>query len=282
MLLAVTLGGGVWLWIKADRDVRQARVAREVNEAVNRATALLERAKAAPVGGSAWLAQAREQAQRASALAESGPADDQLKAQVRGLQANLNEEEKDHKLLADLDAARLAQAELVAGENRFAHERAVPLFRKALQAYGLPAGEGEPAAVATRIRERPARVREALLAALDDWIDLAANPSNAITRAAPGLAAGRVLAAEPQDGWTRRFRGGMPGEGRAKRRAALEKLAAEADVRTAAGRISDPSGKVVAGCPGRRRVRCGCCGGRRNSIQATSGSTNTWDCCCFT
>ena len=42
VLLAGTLGGGGWLWVKTDRDARQAQVTREVNDALNKATALLQ------------------------------------------------------------------------------------------------------------------------------------------------------------------------------------------------------------------------------------------------
>src|SRR5262249_5530594 len=134
VLLALTLGGGGWLYVKSERDARQAQVARDVNDALNRATALREQAKAAPVGSAALFAQAREQVQRARALVESGPAEDTLKMQVNRLQSELDEEEKDRKLLAALDEARLAQAEFAAdetGQSRFASERAVPLFREA-------------------------------------------------------------------------------------------------------------------------------------------------------
>ena len=41
--------------------------------------------------------------------------------------------------------------------------------------YGLTAGEGEPKVVAARIRQRPAAVREAIFAALDEWDELAGN-----------------------------------------------------------------------------------------------------------
>src|SRR5262249_4347865 len=57
---------------------------------------------------------------------------------------------------------RLAQAETVVGENRFAVERAVTKFRDAFRAYGLPPGAAEPGAAAERIRQRPPAVREAI------------------------------------------------------------------------------------------------------------------------
>ena len=78
---------------------------------------------------------AREQAQRASALVENGPADDDLKAQVRKLQRDLDEEEKDRRLLAALDAAQLERTKMVPGENRFADELVLPQFREAFRDY---------------------------------------------------------------------------------------------------------------------------------------------------
>jgi serine/threonine-protein kinase len=231
VLLAVTLGGGGVLWVKSEREAHRAQVAREVNEAINRATVLREQANGATTGGAALLARAREQSQRALALAENGPADRVLKEQARQLQADLDEGEKDRQLLVALDEARLAQAETVASKNDFAKDRAVPLFREALWAYGMPAGQGEPAAVAARIRERPAPVREGLLAALEEWIDLANDPRLALTEPHGDWLRAVMVAAEPQDGWARRVRLASAEKNVAKRREALERLAEEADVR---------------------------------------------------
>src|SRR5205823_3963158 len=148
VLLAVLAAGGGWLHVKNEREARQAQLTREVNDALNRATALREQAKAADADAPALFAQAREQAQGALALVENGPADETLKAQVRRLQTELDEEEKDRKLVAALDEARLTQAEFDARRNCFAEERAVPKFREAFAAYGLPAGRGEAKAAA--------------------------------------------------------------------------------------------------------------------------------------
>ncbi len=230
VLLAMTLGGSGWLWVKADRDGRMALLTRDVNEALNRAIAFREQAKLAPTGSVALFIQAREQAQRALALVENGPADGALAAQVRRLQAELDDEEKDRMLVTALDEARLAQAETVAGESRFALERAVPEFRRAFNAYGLPAGAGEPGAAAERIRQRPAAVREAILAALDEWDDLAGNPKNLITEPHREWLRALLAAAEPEDSWSRQVRAARAEKNDAKRRSALEKLAASANV----------------------------------------------------
>jgi tetratricopeptide (TPR) repeat protein len=231
VLLAVTLGGGGWLWVKAKQGERQAQLTRDVSAAVTQATALREKAKSGAPGSKALFAQAREQAQRALALVENGPADAGLRAQVEGLQAELDQEEKDRRLIAALDEARLAQAGTEPGENRFALERAVPRFRKAFQAYGLAAGEGEPRAVAARIQRRPAAVREALGAALDEWLELANNPALGLREPHRHWLRAVVAAAEPEERWARQFRAALVLKGRAKRRAALMKLARAADVK---------------------------------------------------
>jgi serine/threonine-protein kinase len=230
VLVAVVLGGGGWLWVKADRDAHAAQVAHEVNDALNQATALRARAKAATVGSAAHFAQAREQAQRALALVKNGPAEAALKEQVQRLKAELDEEEKDRVLMTTLDEARLAQAETLLSAGRFALERAVPKFREAFRAYGLAAGQGEPTAVAGRIRGRPAAVQEAILAALDEWDDLAGNPRYQIHEPHRLWLRAVLEAVEPDDAWGRKVRAARRESDALKRQAALERLAASADL----------------------------------------------------
>jgi tetratricopeptide (TPR) repeat protein len=232
VLMALTLGGGGYLYVRNERDTRQAKVAREVNDALNQATALREQAKAANVGGAALFAQAREQVQRALALVESGPAENTLKTLVTRLQAELDEEEKDRKLLAALDEARLAQADSSSGRLHFAQDRAVPKFREAFRAYGLPAGENEPKLAAERIRQRPAAIRDAIIAALDEWDALAADKRFGISEPHAEWLRAVLEAAEPADGWTRQFRAARTEKDQAKRKNALEKLTAADDVGT--------------------------------------------------
>jgi tetratricopeptide (TPR) repeat protein len=207
-------------------------VARDVNDGLNKATALREQAKAAPDGSAALFAQAREQVQRALALVENGPADDTLKTQVTRLRIELDEEDKDRKLVAALEEARLAQAEVSTDKFGPAFERAVPLFRKAFRAYELPPGEGEPTVVAKRIRQRSAAVREAIIAALDEWDTLAADKKLAVTEPHQEWLRAVLAAAEPAEGWTRQFRAARQEKDEAKRKRALENLAAADDVVT--------------------------------------------------
>jgi tetratricopeptide (TPR) repeat protein len=229
VLLALTLGGGGWLYLKNERDARQAQLSRDVNEAMNKATAFREQARTAAVGSGSLFAQAREQAQRAVALVESGPADDTLKNLVLQLQAELDDEEKDRRLIAALDEARLVQAETLS-ENRFASERAVPKFREAFRTYGLAAGEGEPRVAAERIRQRPAAVREAILAALDEWDDLVGDKTLGITEPHREWLQEVLEAVEPDNAWGRKVRAARRETDAMKRQAALEALAKSATV----------------------------------------------------
>jgi tetratricopeptide (TPR) repeat protein len=148
---------------------------------------------------------------------------------VRQLQAELDEEEKDRRLLAALDEARLAQAETLS-VNRFASERAVPKFREAVRAYGLAAGEGEPKVAAERIRQRPAAVREAIIATLDEGDALAGDPRYEISEPHREWLRAMLEAAGPDDAWSRKVRAARRETEAAKRRAALEVLAQSARV----------------------------------------------------
>ena len=229
VLALSAVGGGGWVLVKADRDARVAAVTRDVNDALNKATMLRSQASSATTGGALLFAQAREQAQRALALVENGPADPALTAQVTRVQADLDEEEKDRRLVAALDAARPVQAEKAAGENRFARERAVPLFREAFRAFGLPAGEGVPEVAAERIRRRPAAVRDAILATLDEWDALSGNKTLGITEPHREWLRAVLEAAEPADGWMRQLRAAREEKDEGTQKTVLEKLATAGD-----------------------------------------------------
>jgi serine/threonine protein kinase/tetratricopeptide (TPR) repeat protein len=236
VLLAVAVGGGVALWLQADRQARQGERTREANDALDHVTALCEKARVAPADSAALLAQAREQAQRALTLVQSGPVDEPLKLRVQRVYGELENEEKDRHFIAALDAARLEKSEPAvlyspsgAFQIRFAEERVAPAFRTAFRAYGLAVGEGEPAAAAARLRQRPPQVRQAVRAALDEWLALAAHPEADIRE--PHLDWLRALAgAVPDEEGAAEFRAILQEKNLGKRRAALEKLAASAGV----------------------------------------------------
>jgi len=227
-----------------DRAVGQAQRDGAVRDALDRARALREEARQERDPGK-W-ARAREQAQRALTLVESSPAEEALAAQVRQVQEELDEEEKDRRFVTDLEAARLAQAETLGGAGRFASERAIPLYRKAFRDYGLPVGEGDPAAAATRLRRRPPEVHQAVSAALDDWLGLAANLALQVHEPHPGWL--RALAATVSDGGgLREMEAAWQEPDLTRRQAALERLAATADPRQwPAARLTRLAGRLQA------------------------------------
>jgi serine/threonine-protein kinase len=227
VVLGLALAGGGWWWRQAERAARQVQLARDVSAALSRAAEL--RVRAAQPGGAASIAQAREQAQRALALAETGLTDPVLWQQVRQLQGELDEQEKDRQFLAALDAARLAQTEDAPQNGKIAWERAVPRFREAFRAYGLPAGQVEPDEAAARLRARPAAVQEAAAAALEEWADLVDDPDLDLDEPHRGWLEAVAVATAPADGWARRSRAAQAEKDRARRRAALLELARQAD-----------------------------------------------------
>jgi serine/threonine-protein kinase len=230
VLLALTCGGGGWLWVKNERDTRQAQLTRDVNEALNQAMALHAQSSSATAGGTSLFAQAREQAQRAQTLVESGPTDAALKDEVARLCTNLDEEEKDRRLIAALEEARLVQAESSDDRRTYARHRAVPRFREALRAYGLPAGQVEPTAAAERIRQRPAAVRQAIVTGLDEWEELTGEPDHQIDEPHRQWLLAVLAAVESEDDLGQRLRTARAEKDPARRQAALENLAISADI----------------------------------------------------
>ena len=88
------------------------------------------------------LIQARERAQRALALAETGPVEPTLVAQVKQLSEELNEQQRERRLLSALDKAWLAQADMI--DMWFNSHACLPHLRDALNAYGIKVGQMSP------------------------------------------------------------------------------------------------------------------------------------------
>jgi tetratricopeptide (TPR) repeat protein/predicted Ser/Thr protein kinase len=170
--LILLLGAGVvtaWQAIRlarAERDqaVRQAHRSQQVHDALARAARLREQARTGRGGTDGW-AEARAEARRAEALAGEGPLEPGLAEEVADLVRELDEEETDRKLVAELDDVRLRQAE-VKGE-KFNNRSALPRYAAAFRHYGVDMEALSVDDAARRLRA--SQVREALLAALDDW-----------------------------------------------------------------------------------------------------------------
>lgn len=172
VLTLSVLAGSVG-WALRDRDERRRGTERQINTSLAEVSRVRGRLPATAAGGRAALFQAREQMQRAQALAEAGPADARLVAQVRQLASELDQEMRDEQLLTALNVAWMARVDTDIGQSRFHEEAIIPIVRDALKAYGLPVGQGNAQYVAAKISSRPKVLRDELLAALEAWAALA-------------------------------------------------------------------------------------------------------------
>jgi tetratricopeptide (TPR) repeat protein len=122
-------------------------------------------------------------------------------------------------LVTELDDVRLLQTDFDNAKRRFHRERALPRFAEVFGRYGIRAG-ADPAEVAARLAQRPAPVRGAAVAGLENWWLLASGRDDT---ARDWLWA--VLQAADDDEWRARVRGALA---KSDRRA-LEQLAAQDD-----------------------------------------------------
>ena len=182
---------GITLVSVSQREIaeRRIRVQQEINDALTEVARLRGQVSATALGDQTTLTRAREQMQRALALADAGPADAKLVAQVRQLASELDQEQRDRQLLAALDAAWLAEPSLT-WDRRFANEKSVPLLRKALTADGLAVGRDDPQAAAAQIKSRQEEVRSEIVAALYEWYTLLSPPIGVVLEDKPGFRRG--------------------------------------------------------------------------------------------
>ena len=148
---------------------QRLQVQQEINNALTEVARLRGQFQAAGQDDQPTVSRAREQAQRALALAEAGPADPQLLAQVQQLNEELDQEQRDRQLLAALDRAWLAQAQTEASQSRFLAEAVVPQLEEALLRYGITVGKDDPRQTASLVASKPSEIRTALVAAFDEW-----------------------------------------------------------------------------------------------------------------
>ena len=189
-LMAAT-GTTVTLAVR-ENQVAQRRllVQRGINEVLTEVARLRGQVSTAELGAQITLARAREQIQRAQALAETGEVDSQLVSQVRQLASELDLEQRDGQLMEALNAAWLAGPS-VDRDRRFANEKSVPLLRDALTADGMVIGRDDPLVVASQIKSRREIVSSEIVAAMYEWHSLLAPPIGVLLREdqKPGLVA---------------------------------------------------------------------------------------------
>jgi tetratricopeptide (TPR) repeat protein len=147
-LVAVVLAGAGLGFIAGERAERHGKAADALQEA-NQALA---------EGNEPG---ARAAAERVAGLLTGAGGDHRLQQRLEQLEADL-------VMLAELEFARLQQAEVKDGA--FDNARADPLYAAAFRKYNLPVLELEPADAARRIAA--SAIREQLLAALEDWASI--------------------------------------------------------------------------------------------------------------
>ncbi len=157
----IILGGGGWAHLARQRLERAARVDR----ATSGVELLYAEAQRAGDDLTRWIA-AREAALALNGLltdAPDKPARDRLTVLVRDVTQSAVAAREDQKLLADLVDIRSAKGDDTDGTATDANY--ADAFRKA----GMDVATLPPAEVGVKIQDRPAVVRVALAAALDDW-----------------------------------------------------------------------------------------------------------------
>lgn len=179
--LLVTLG--VLIIRELELTQRRQVVQQGITDALTEVTQLRRNARTDALGDPAAFARARENLQRAMALAASGSADARLVEQVQQLAEELDQEQQDRQLLASLDSAWLELVRTDESTSTFSGNTALKILHEAMKAYGLDPRQTNWRDAAARISSRPKAVQEQLFAALEEWRALVARPLLGITMA---------------------------------------------------------------------------------------------------
>jgi serine/threonine protein kinase/Flp pilus assembly protein TadD len=209
LLVTVAVLAGSVGWVVRDRAARQARVAADLQAALDDALRFQKDGN--------WP-RAQAAARRAEALLRDGAPEPAVAERVRAVVRELAEKEADDTLLAHLEAIRSLQSEVK--EEHFNLVSTPPNYRDAFRGYGWRVGEMAPEEAAAWLRRRPAAVRGPVVAALDHWLILARH-----LKAPEARWLEQVLSAADSDPWRQAVRAARArGD-----RQALERLAGEVD-----------------------------------------------------
>jgi tetratricopeptide (TPR) repeat protein/serine/threonine protein kinase len=165
LVFAVLLGSGIG-WTLRDRAVRQGETERGVTAALAQAETLLaegDKETDNPERRQATTRLALAALEKAEELQAAGVGTAELAQQVRQVRVAVEAALADSHLLVEVDRIRLAQAAVK--EGNYDNALAAPLYAKALGDYGVDLAAPEMAAA----RVRSSRLREVLLAALEEW-----------------------------------------------------------------------------------------------------------------
>jgi serine/threonine protein kinase/Flp pilus assembly protein TadD len=158
VVLVLATGAGSIGWVMRDRAATRREVGRAVEEGWR-------------LHGNGQWAEALAEAQRAQGLLAGGAADEKLRQLVQDLLADLEEDQRDRRLLARLQEATLQASQLTGAEHRFNDELAIPEYEAAFQEYGIDRASMTAQDAVQRIGRRPPETQLALIATLDLWID---------------------------------------------------------------------------------------------------------------
>jgi serine/threonine-protein kinase len=205
---AVLAGVVTWAVLSRQSAARSAGAMRELYEARGEAVALRDLGR--------W-AEAAVAARRAEGLLAPADAGDDLRREVRGLRAELEQAAADRRMAEQLDQAGRA---VVFRDGRTVLEGADPLYAAAFREYGLDPDALPPEEAARRVAT--SAIRDRLVDALDAWAVSAPGPE----RQRWLLAVARGADPHP---WRDRVRAALAPPGGPKRfdDDALRKLAAE-------------------------------------------------------
>lgn len=229
LLLLISGGVAAGFWYQAIEGDRQrralaesARFEHEVELALHEAESLGKRAESMredPAHWQALLAAALLAMDRADALLARDPklAASRVHAMASEIRIALEREEKDRRLVAQIQEIRLQRATTDVRESKFDDKGTLVAYQDAFLAYGLDLNELDTDQAVALVSSRPPYIRDQFLAGLDDSVILKAQ------RDKKWLSAARLLDPDP---WRNQLRAAYERSDRE----ALERLAAEVDV----------------------------------------------------
>jgi serine/threonine protein kinase/tetratricopeptide (TPR) repeat protein len=219
LFVLLAAGGAGWVWW--DRSGRLAATDRTVSLALARAEERAGQAEHDRTGTSQAAAavlglwgQADAALAEAEAALHTGAGNETMRQHVAAVRQRLEQGRRAtvqqqvqalrrETLLRDQDAARLQKATWGANGSgdSFDYAGAAAKYRAAFAAYGLEVGADDTAELIRRIRAEEPIVREALLVALDDWINAADHQPTE-----PSAARLRAVAAADDNLWRQQCR----------------------------------------------------------------------------
>jgi tetratricopeptide (TPR) repeat protein len=188
---------GSALWSERQKTARQTQTEQTVSAALAQAEAFLKETENQTDHPEHWQATAllaRSAVEKAEDLLATGTGTEELADRVRQVRAAVDTSVAESQLLVELERIRLEQASIKIDGRGFNKAGAAPRYALVFQNYGVNCAD--PAA-ARRVGE--SRIREALLAALEDWRRI--TPDKEERRQLEVL----LRAAEPVDGFRVRW-----------------------------------------------------------------------------